>query len=341
MPDALGEDLLVIQKEFDGFADTRERLDLLALDKEDRLVVVENKLDDTGRDVAWQALKYVAYCSSLKKAQIVDIYQKYLDRWQNGEKAETNLCEFLEVDELDEIALNPGNKQRLMLVAAKFRKEVTSTVLWLIGHGVRAQCFQAVPHSVGEELLIDLRQIIPTPEAADYMIGIADKQSDEESFQSTQKHRRKLRRAFWTETLEELRTRRVARYENISPGKEQWLAAGAGVSGCTYNLLFLKKSLRVELCIDKPQRDQNKEIFDKLRQNKQEIDEHFGATLEWLRKDEQKCSRICYSKSFDGYDNKNWPKMIEWLCEHVVRLENAFSEPLDRLNRELKARKDT
>ena len=42
-PDALGEDLLIIQKEFDGFKDTRERLDILALDKEGRLVVVENK----------------------------------------------------------------------------------------------------------------------------------------------------------------------------------------------------------------------------------------------------------------------------------------------------------
>lgn len=32
-PDALGEELLIIQKEFDGFDETRERLDLLALDK--------------------------------------------------------------------------------------------------------------------------------------------------------------------------------------------------------------------------------------------------------------------------------------------------------------------
>ena len=31
-PSSLGEDLLIIQKEFDGFSDTRERLDLLALD---------------------------------------------------------------------------------------------------------------------------------------------------------------------------------------------------------------------------------------------------------------------------------------------------------------------
>lgn len=39
-PEALGEDLLVIQKEFDGFEDTKERLDLLALDKEGRVVVI-------------------------------------------------------------------------------------------------------------------------------------------------------------------------------------------------------------------------------------------------------------------------------------------------------------
>ncbi len=74
MPDALGEELLVVQKEFDGFAGTRERLDVLALDKEGRLVVIENKLDDSGRDVVWQGLKYVAYCSSLKKAEIIGIY---------------------------------------------------------------------------------------------------------------------------------------------------------------------------------------------------------------------------------------------------------------------------
>src|SRR5690606_8363900 len=50
-PMAFGEDLLIIQKEFDGFADTSERLDLLALDKQGNLVLIENKLDDSGRDV--------------------------------------------------------------------------------------------------------------------------------------------------------------------------------------------------------------------------------------------------------------------------------------------------
>ena len=38
-PDCLDEELLIIQKEFDGFDDTRERLDLLALDQDGNLVV--------------------------------------------------------------------------------------------------------------------------------------------------------------------------------------------------------------------------------------------------------------------------------------------------------------
>ena len=41
-PIILGEELLIIQKEFDGFNDTNERLDLLALDKNGNLVKDEN-----------------------------------------------------------------------------------------------------------------------------------------------------------------------------------------------------------------------------------------------------------------------------------------------------------
>ncbi len=340
-PEALGEDLLVIQKEFDGFEDTRERLDLLALDKEGRVVVIENKLDDSGRDVVWQALKYVAYCSSLKKAEIVEIYQKYLNRWFNGESAVPNLCEFLGVEDLDDTVLNAGNEQRLILVAANFRKEVTATVLWLIGHGVQAQCFRVVPYSFGEELLIDLQQIIPTPEAADYMIGMANKESEEKASQRTLTQTQKLRHTFWAKTLEALRARGVSRYENISPSRDHWLASSTGVAGCGYNMIFGKNLARVDLYLTRPQADENKRIFDLLNLEKQEIEGRFGAELNWQRLDDKKACRISFPRSFNGFDEENWPEMIDWLCEHIVKLEKAFSEPLDRLNREMKSWGDT
>lgn len=107
-PTAFGEDdeLLFIQKEFDGFDDTRERLDLLAIDKQGDLVIIENKLDDSGKDVTWQVLKYASYCSSLSKQQIKDIYQSYLDKKGSSENAESNISDFLDAEDFKEIQLN-------------------------------------------------------------------------------------------------------------------------------------------------------------------------------------------------------------------------------------------
>jgi len=119
-PDALGEELLILQKEFDGFDETRERLDLLALDKEGNLVVIENKLDDSGRDVTWQALKYTAYISTLKTGQIVEIYQRYLDRYCDSGSAKEKICEFLDVEDLQEAGLNLGNGQRMIFCGGSF-----------------------------------------------------------------------------------------------------------------------------------------------------------------------------------------------------------------------------
>ena len=50
-PDVFGEDLLIIQKEFDGFEGTSERLDILALDSNGNIIVIENKGDSSGKDV--------------------------------------------------------------------------------------------------------------------------------------------------------------------------------------------------------------------------------------------------------------------------------------------------
>lgn len=141
-PNALGEELLIIQKEFDGFDDTRERLDLLALDKDGNLVVIENKLDDSGRDVLWQALKYASYCSSLTKQQIVDVYQKYLNRYCGDADATANLCDFFNISDLEELVLNSGNAQRLVFVAANYRKEVTSTALWLLSQTQKSHLYR-------------------------------------------------------------------------------------------------------------------------------------------------------------------------------------------------------
>ena len=335
-PDALGEELLIIQKEFDGFEETRERLDLLALDKDGNLVVIENKLDDSGRDVTWQALKYTAYVSGLTKTQIVDIYQQYLDRYCGGGNAVTRICDFMELEDLGETVLNSGNDQRMIFIAANFRREVTATVLWLLSRGIRAQCFKVTPYGFGDELILDLQQIIPTPEAADFMIGMSTKENDEKVAQDTQKKRHKMREEFWGAALEQLRADGVDIFRNISPSRDHWLNAGSGLRGCPYTLIFLKDEARVEMSLGRQDAAENKWMFDQLWAEKDKLEADFGAPLDWKRLDDKKACRIVYAKNFDGYDRETWPAVIDWFSVHVRKLEAAFSAPLGRLKSKLR-----
>ena len=119
-PSCLGEELLIIQKEFSGFSDTHERLDILALDKQGSLVLIENKLDDTGRDVTWQALKYASYCSRLSKENIRSIYQEFLAKTDPNADARDLITEFLEADDYEEVSINKSITQRIILIAANF-----------------------------------------------------------------------------------------------------------------------------------------------------------------------------------------------------------------------------
>ena len=338
MPTALGEELLIIQKEFDGFNETRERLDLLALDKEGQLVIIENKLDDTGRDVVWQAVKYAAYVSTLNKAQIVEIFQAYLDRYCGGGNAVEKICEFLDADDLEELVLNSGQSQRLMMIAAKFRKEVTATALWLLGHGIRAQCFRVTPYAYGEELFLDIQQIIPVPEAETFMIGMSAKESEEKTAQGAQKRRHSIRQEFWEQALEAMRQAGQTHYQNVSPSHDHWLNCGSGVANCNYTLIFGKDEARVEMSIQRSNAEENKWLFDALFSRRAEIEAAFGGQLDWKRMDTKKSSRFGTAKDFDGYNKENWPAIIAWMVDNMERFEAAVRGPLQIAGQGLKQR---
>ncbi len=327
-PNALGEELLIIQKEFDGFDDTRERLDLLAVDKDGNLIIIENKLDDSGRDVVWQALKYASYCSTLTKMQIVEIYQKYLDKHDAGKNAQTELCNFLEEPDIGEVVINKDNQQRVIFVAANFRKEVTSTVLWLLGHNINLKCFKATPYSLGEHLFLNLEQIIPPPEAAEYMIGISQKEAEVKTTEKEAKDRHRIRQEFWGKALEAMRSSSTSLFNNISPSKDHWLSAASGNPGCMYNMIFGNKIIRVEVQILRNIKEENKFIFKQLLKYKTQIEEAFGETMSWDELPDKKSSYIRYGLPVDGDNRDNWPDMIKWLVEHIQKTETVFKKPL-------------
>lgn len=335
-PDVLGEDLLIIQKEFNGFDSTQERLDLLALDKQGALVIIENKLDDSGRDVTWQALKYASYCSGLSKANITKIYQQYLDSNSSSIRAEDSISDFLDGQDYDELVLNKGVTQRIILIAAKFRKEVTSTVLWLMNFKIRLQCFRATPYAMGDELFLNVEQIIPTQDAEDFMIGMAEKAQDDIESQTQQKNRHIVRKEFWSKLIPAMNASSSNLYQNISPGIYHWIGAGSGVRGVTFNFVITKSYCQAELYIDRGEKIENKTIYDKLFDLKAEIENRFGGALGWERLDEKRASRIKASMSANIFDKDQWDSMIQFMTDAMVKLELAIKQPLSSIGSELR-----
>lgn len=329
-PESLGEELLIIQKEFSDFDDTNERLDLLALDKKGNLVIIENKLDDTGRDVVWQALKYASYFSSLNAKVIIDIFNDYLQKQGIKDDARTQLEEFFGTEDFEE-KLSIGTTQRIILVAGEFRKEVTSTVLWLLNYGIKIQCFKVTPYKLGDQLLLDCDQIIPMKEAEDYVIKVALKNREEIESQEILEGRYVVRLAFWSQFLKEASKRDPA-CSNISPSKDAWIGLGIGVGGVGLNVVVTRSYARTEIYINRGSKAENKRYFDGLLAHKEEIEKEFGAPLVWERMDDKVTARIKWQ--LDGvsvFEESDYQKMNAFLIDGIERMRKAFSGVVKKL----------
>jgi hypothetical protein len=175
-PDLLGEELLVVTTEYDRFDKSNLRLDLLALDKTGKLVVVELKLDASRSLADLQALRYAAFCSTMTMDEMVTALADRR-RVKEDEAAEF-VREFLSKKELPDL----DRKPRIILAAGSFDdQELTSTVLWLNACGVDITCVELTPHRLrDEDLILVPRVIIPLPEAKEYTVGILKKQQSEE-----------------------------------------------------------------------------------------------------------------------------------------------------------------
>ena len=191
-PGILGDDLLIISKEFRRFDRTNERLDLLAVDYDGKLVIIELKRDDTGADAHWQAIKYASY---LRHATADDIIGMLASYGKMSElEAANRLLWHLQAD--DFTILN--NDQRIILASHRFAPEVTSAVLWLNEKSPNLiTCVQLIPYhdQQNETLYVQAYTIIPPPGIDDYLIRVGDS-AQEIGNAGSSSHGEKLSRTF-------------------------------------------------------------------------------------------------------------------------------------------------
>lgn len=170
-PTILGNDLLIIGKEFSDFDRTNERLDLLAVDRNGKLVIIELKRDDSGADVHWQAIKYASYFAQATEKDIINLLSRH--ERISAEEAEARLQNHLGADALN--ALN--NDQRIILASHRFAPEVTNAVLWLNEKAPGENlitCFKLTPYQDGDALYLQASRLIPVPDTEGLRVGLRD-----------------------------------------------------------------------------------------------------------------------------------------------------------------------
>jgi hypothetical protein len=231
-PGILGEDLLIIGKEFSGFDRTNERLDLLAVDEDGKLVVIELKRDHSGSDAHWQAIKYASYIHRARREDIIRMYASYANITES--EAFDELLQHLGADDLSGL----NNDQRIILASHRFAPEVTSASLWLnekTDDEDLITCIQLIPYhdSQTDSLYIQANTIIPMPGAEEYSVGIGESQESDgvRSDLGT-----KLRRTFQRNRNDEVTSflRNVANLaidglpDQIKPDRKSNWAVGSG-----------------------------------------------------------------------------------------------------------------
>ncbi|CCC41915.1 endonuclease NucS domain-containing protein [Haloquadratum walsbyi] len=184
-PAILGEELLVITSEYAGFQDTLDRLDILAIDTDGKLVVVELKRDRADQTTDLQAIKYASYCATLTAKEVQKEYRSF---WTGRDGAEIaseietedvsqQFADFLTEFEGDPPITDEGwvdfelsERPRIILAAGSFSTEITSPVLWLTNeYGMDVTCIKIEAYEHQEHVILNSQQIIPIPEAEEYM----------------------------------------------------------------------------------------------------------------------------------------------------------------------------
>ena len=181
-PDVLESGLFVLAEEYGEWTDSGRRIDLLALDRDGRLVVIELKRDE-GAFMDLQALRYAALVAHMTFEQAVTAHERWLRARAIDGDARERILDHLSAVGGAEPEIESA-RPRILLAARDFPRELTTSVLWLRDQGIDIRCTLLLPYRVEGTLVLDVTQMIPLPEADDYMVRIRDKAIEAE----TRKH---------------------------------------------------------------------------------------------------------------------------------------------------------
>ena len=162
------------------------RSDLTAIDNNGDLVLIEIKRDKRDIEIRkeafeFQAIRYAASCATIKSTDILikSVFAPYVKKHKNEFKENPELTS-LEIaqrqltDFIDKNNITVFNKhQRIILVASEFDEQTLSAVAWLNSNNVDISCYQILPYKFKEDIIIDVKKILPVVEYEDFYVNVA------------------------------------------------------------------------------------------------------------------------------------------------------------------------
>jgi hypothetical protein len=174
-PEIIGDGVLVVTSEFDNWRSAtgaeRDRLDVLGIDREGRLVVAELKRDRAPDTVEMQAIKYAAMASRFTPDVVASQHAEFLRRRGTtvlDEDAMVRLVKHVGGDLDPDVLRQP----RIVLVASAFPPVVTASVVWLSEMGldvtlVRIQAYRGQ----GDQMIVSVSQLYPVPDVEEFTVA--------------------------------------------------------------------------------------------------------------------------------------------------------------------------
>ena len=272
-----------------------------------------------------QALRYAAMVSDMTFEQAVHSLATHRSKaTPNLVSARADLLEFLGWEDVEEESF--ARDTRIILAAADFGRELTTSVLWLRQRGIDIRCVRLKPYRLEDgRLLVEIEPLIPLPEAEEFQTRLGEKRVAE---QKERVEQYSLRLHF----LEALLERAQGRSElhiGRTPNDRGELHGSIGRTGFSINYITKEHDTRVELLI---QTKDAKEQLHKLKQNKQQIEAAFGGPLEWQEKATTTQCRIFHTVE-GGFRSQHdeWPRIHDELIDAIIRLEAALKPQVPQL----------
>ncbi|MCU1270852.1 MAG: hypothetical protein JWN74_2146 [Acidobacteriaceae bacterium] len=324
----LATDLMVVEEEYREWEDSSRRIDLLCLDKEAHLVVVELKRTEDGGHMELQAIRYAAMVSSMTFEQLVDAHAHFLGGEDAHQKAQSAILRFLDFESTTDAKLS--DEVKIVLVSANFSVELTTAVLWLNKRGLDISCIRLKPYRLDGQVLMDIQQLIPLPEAVEYETKIRTQQQESRLAESS---RHEMFRRFWKQLIERTHGK-TALFAGRTGSKDQWIGVSIGRTGFNLNVVLRRDDSRVECYIDmgEDSDERNLTALKHLEHQKERIESAFGGQLDWQELQDSRACRICKEiQGGWGSPEGEWPELQDRLIDAAVRLEKALKIPIQAL----------